>query len=686
MLEKINKYKTNNFGRNIFFPLLFLYLVSYFLKLGFAETVFGLPLLFFYPGSFLVALFKPLELEMGKIGTFSLKILYSFFISSVVGYLSQSHFGFNSTAQIWAIILLNIVFCFATIIVPKFKFWIKFNSNKKKSIKKYSISKFDLLPFFILGSIILLTIVISPLAQNADNYLLILKKSISSNLLQANARQLVTNSRQLFISFLALSSKFLNLDLLFTYRNIFLALFFTSTLIFYDYLKRNFSSNYLVTLLYLALLIPPVIITEINIIRPQVAMLVLTIPVLILSIESVKSQKILPATIALIFAGIGLKFHELNIVLLFIATIAFIANLIHLTFNEKIITWKHYVLLLIVVYPYIILFNLLSVLSQVFYMADYAAGFLNQFGWKWWFLSNYTSIDGANLSWTGINALFYYLYNGFFLILLLLGLYILIKIKHLKTGFYLLLPTIYFLIFFAIAEVLPRIGLNFLPNRAWVHLMLAAVVLLALYLEILCKNKINIRYLNFILLCLIIIGSLGILYVSKNNVDQIFKEEMPVAEYIKHELPADCVIISSQDNLALVNIYADRNYGRITPNHQINKSEFDNLIETELKDLSNDKIIVIKPKKIEIIETLENDRVIKKEERIIQNQLNNITKASYTGQNSVYFLYSYRKLSGLNNQREYKKEIIDATNKDLYQNLGYEVMFSDQNALLIKIK
>lgn len=682
----MKKLISKNKSQSTFVLMLLLYLLSWSLDLNIAMTVFGVSLFLYYPGKFLIDLVRPLDLKLGKIGIFSLCILYSFIFSSVAGILLQNYLDFNSIYQVWVIIFVDILLFLASIILPKFKLWHQISPSKKDSKQKYLPDKYDLISLAIFAVAILITIIISPLAQNADDYLMILKKSISSNLLQSHEAQLGASSRQLFVSFLALSSKFLNLDLLFTYRNIYVALFLASTLLFYDYLRRNFRSRYLINLLYLALLIPPVIVTEINIIRPQVAMLVLTIPVLILAVESVKSKRILPSIIALAFSIIGLKFHELSIVLVIVALISLIIGIIRLTFVEKIITWKHYVLFLIIAYAYAPILGLPAQLAQISAMLKYAISFLTNITWRWWFINNYTTMDGANLSWSGISAISYYLYNGILLLILLIALYILLKIKRLKTGLYIILPTIYFFIFFAFAEILPRIGLYFLPNRAWIHIMLAAVIMLALYLEGFEVKKINIKLLNYILLTFIIIGYLGTIYVANNNVDQIFKEEMPVAEFIRESLPKDCVIISSQENMDLVDIYGDRNYGRITTDRLISKSEFDSLVENKLNDLSVDKTTIIKPKRIEIIETLENDKLVKQESQVVQDQINQITKASYFGNSSAYFLYSYRKLSGLNSQREYKIEIIDAVNKNVYDKLGYEIVFEDDNALLLKIR
>lgn len=679
--------RTKTISSATFLLFVVIYSVSLLLHIPILPSIFGIPLLLYYSGSFLLVLLPILGLGLGRIGRFSSSVLYSFIFSCLAGYVCQNTINFNSSLQVWIIVFANLLLFVLSLLLPRTRIWQKTSwLNNGQERRDYIIDKKDFTVIIIFATAALVPIIISPIAQNADNYLVILKDSVANNAVQSNTRELLSNSRPLFISFLALTGKFLALDLAFVFRNLFVSLFVLFSLVFYDYCRRALPSRFLAGVIYLSLLSPAVILTEINIIRPQAAMLSLTLPVMILSIESVKTKNILPALVALMIAVLSLKFHELSIVLTLIAFIALAISLIRLVFIEKKISWKYLVLALIVIAPYFKLYNLGGIFTQVFSMIKYATHFLNGITWRWWFINNYATIDGASLGWSGISAFLYYLYNGLLVLLMLSALFY-IRVKNkIRIGLFLILPVIYFIIFFAFAEILPRIGLYFLPNRAWVHVMIAAIIILALYVEAFTKKNIRLKFLDIALVGLIIFGYGGTLYVAKNNVEQVFKEELPVAKYIKSDLPQNAIVISSQDNMTLVTVYGNRAYDRITTDHQLSRLEFDTLTATALFGLSKDEVTIIQPKKVETIETITNGDIISVESTVLQEQKDKINKAIYSGDNPVYFLYSYRKLSGLNNAREYKKEIIDATNKSVYKNLGYPVVFEDKDILLLKIR
>jgi hypothetical protein len=664
----------------IFITILALYFIYWRLNINIAMAILGLPILFYFPGYLLINLIPSLNFDFYKFGKFSLEVFYSFAIICILGLIFQSHLGFNSNYQIWGIIIANISLYIVYFIFNNIKIYrerVYLQNNKINN--RYSINWQTFIPIILFACAISLTIYINPLVQNADDYFVAIKQSILSN-------NNIEPIRPLFISFFGLVNKFLRIDILIIYRNIFLILFFISSLLFYDYLLRNIKTNLYSYLIYLSLLAPSVIITELNIIRPQVGMLTLTITILILTIESIKNKNILSSIIALGFSFLALLFHQLGVVLIFIVLIALGSNLWRLILIDKIISWKHIILFFIIIIPYCIIINISSIIKPTSLIIIYALHTFSGFHWRWWFINSYTTIDGVNLGWPGINGLFYYLYNGILLFLLMFPLVYLVIKKHLKIKLYFITPIIYFIIFFLVAELLPRMGIFFIPNRAWVHLMIAAIMLIALLIEILEKKKILYKYLAPVSLVVIIFGFCGSVYVAKNNINRVYKEEYSVAKYINDNTPQDSIIISSQDNNDLVSIYGNRKFSQIYIKNIIDKNTFDNLINLDLYDLSYDKIIFLQPKIVETIDYYKDEHNILQNTKVIQSQSNEVIKAIYNSNNSIYFLYSYRKLKGLNNKREYMQNSIDSVNDNTYKNLGYPIVYSDNSTILIKVK
>lgn len=675
MALELNRYlQPKKLLSTLFVVTLAVYLISLKTNFNVGLAVAGLALLLYFPGKFFLELWPVFGFSFGRLGRFGLGVAYSFCYGAVVGLVIQNSYGFNTQYQIWALLLTNIILWLAyKLLVPK-KFWQDISIFHSGKGQDYSVGWQDYVPLLVMALAILGLILINPIAQNADNYQVLLKRSVIENVNQLT-------SRQIFGAFTALVGKFTAIDASFIYRNLYVAGFFLLSFPFYDYLRRNINSRYLASLLYLSLLSPAVILTEVNIVRPQVAMLALTIPVVVLVVESIKKKDIFASVVALLISVVTIKFHELGAVLILIAATAVIINTLRAKVIGKKVTRQQLFWLIATVLPYIWLFHLLGFFNQVLTMINYAAHFLGQVSWRWWFIDSYTTVDGASLGWQGINALFYYLYNGILLVPLLAYLCYRLNKNRLKVGLPMLPVAIYVSVFFIFAELLPRMGVFFLPNRAWVHLMIALIIWLGLVVEKLKGNQLTERILPVILSILIVFGYSGSLYVAKNNINQVDKQELPVADFIRNNTPSNSIVLSSQGNLTLVDIYGQRAYSRIYFSEVVDRGEFDAQVQNELQDLSVDKLIVIKPKIIQVTETPDGNEVV-----TIQEQQTRLNKATYHGGNPVYFLYSYRKLKGLIAERDYSKDIIDSANKDTYSRLGYPIVFSNNGTILLRIR
>lgn len=665
-----------------FIIVILLYVLSALIKFAPITATLGLVLLFYFPGQFLIDLVPPLGLGFGKLGKFSLGVIYSFCATSIIGMITQRLWGFNSNSQLWAIISLNIIVFAAYYFFPGNKLWAKIASWKEDQSSNYRINQNDYIAIAILVFTFATFFVVSPLAQNADNFLVILKQSIDQNLN-------FLMHRDLFVSFLGLTSKFLNLDIAFVYRTIFVALFLSSTFILFDYLKRNLNPKTNIALFYLALLMPSVVLAEVNYIRPQVVLIVLTIPVLVLCVESLKRKKILISIIAFAISAISFLYHELSFLLLLISAMTVALNLGRLIFYEKKIKIKHIILFLILIYPYLRDINYLDLFRPVVSRTreTWALWSSGGFHLSWWFISHFTDADGASVSFLGVNVLLYYLYNGILLLALIVLLRALSSKKQLKKGLYFLPVVLYLLFFFTVAEILPRMGFIFLPSRAWIHIMLASVVLFLLLIELTEDKLRKIRFFTYALISFIVIGYCGALYVAKTNIKEVYNEELPVAEFIKSDLSEDSLVLSSQDNIDLVSIYADHDkFSQMNVSSLVDKSKFEELINTKLLELSQDKTMTLEAAIVQTTDTLVNNQIIDHHVTNIRPQLDRVTKAIYKENSPVYFLYSYRKLNALNTAKVERQDSADILNRDTYRNFGYQIVYSDRYTILMKLR
>ena len=174
-----------------------------------------------------------------------------------------------------------------------------------------------------------------------------------------------------------------------------------------------------------------------------------------------------------------------------------------------------------------------------------------------WFLDGYINIDGNYVSWPGWSWFQYYGYNlGFVLPIFL----VIIPIKKIKINWNFKNNWLYlvsFFTFFLVAEVFPRIGLAFLPDRAWLFASLSLAFLIPLFLKGVSKafpKKILYWGLSLLLLASLCI-SWSITYIKQGMTTY---QEFQAAQFIKENLPVDAAIITQRANGPMINYFANR--------------------------------------------------------------------------------------------------------------------------------
>lgn len=218
-------------------------------------------------------------------------------------------------------------------------------------------------------------------------------------------------------------------------------------------------------------------------------------------------------------------------------------------------------------------------------------------------------------------------------------------------------------------------------------MMLGLVCLIAISIADLQKDKGFVKKFSITLIIFSLIGASGSLYVTSRNVKKVYREELPAANYIKKNTPADAIILSTQDNYALTKFYAERpNYYKISGlKDKLSEDKFKDLIKKAIEDCQKDKIVVYRKGIYQKLITTSGGKVIQEQESILQPEIIKNFLIDYNGNNKIFFIYSYRKLKRLNNANIETQSMIDNLNRDSYGSFGFNKFFIDDNVLVIDV-
>ncbi len=636
----------------------------------------GLFLIFYLPTRNLTKAIKPLDKLLQP------QYFYYGFFLAVAGwtlllFLTGIVQGYRPEVFAALIVVVNLLFWLARRLQRITDSWQLIGQELITQIKGFSLQERWAIVCF--AAVMGLLILINPYAQNADNYLTIVGDSIShhTNLLL---------SRQSFVNWLT----FLHFGLFFDYVKLYVLFFpvafFVSSLAVPLYLRGRVPPR-LIALAYLSPLIATVILSEVNIIRPQLGMIIFTLPIIFLLVEAWRSHRPILTALAGIMALSAVTFHELALPLLLLCLGVAVAELAYQT-AKGVVKPRYYLIAIIIVLPYLVVLPFDRLFSSSSILAKYFASITPHLQWRWWFINSYTTPDGFNLGWPGILSLLYYLYNGLLFLIAVIWLWTRLKTKRLRKAIgSWWVPGSYILVYLVIAELLPRLGINFFPNRAWVHLMLGVVVLFALMIEryAVAKQKIS-RPLYVLLLAALALGVVGSLYVAFNNVSVVYREEAGLIHYLRANTPTESLVISSQDNRTLVVNYAHRPYVQLAVQSLLDKSGFDKATAELLGDSSTTAVRVIRPEIVENVEVVTDGKVTATFQRLLQSSFTVSYPAVYHEGTPVYLIYSSRKYQGINRWRTYLASSGDQINEQTYPTFGYDVVYRDSTGYILRLR
>lgn len=634
-------------------------------------------------------------------------ILWTFLFSFILipalyhGYLLFSKFDLSVKNCLTFFIILTLfsflVFIF-TYFLNKFqKISLIFNRFKLKTYLLIFI-------FFIIYMV--LALVIYPYIPEADSYTYLVKiKDMLSG-----TKEYQTELRPLFLSLSFLANHITKISFYWLYKLIFTLVSGLLLIPFYLFAKKYFKNKLLIIICSVAFLLFPVIALELLMFRPQSVFLI-SYPIFIFLLSEIISDRKNHFSGLFLILGLsilGMKIHPFFIFAIFISILAIIYYYWPKIKTKPLMVFLILALILFGLYPWFSDFGIISSFKR------YSKPFINALSHPkidLWFIDSYKNIDGYQMGWPGITAIFYYAYNlGLVIpVLIVFSIATKFKTKLFSKENWLYLTS--FIIFFTIAEIFPRIGLAFYPDRAWLFASLSLAFLIIPFVhKFFTKNvqqrkSIKIKLLVIALLFFSIFASWVVIYLKQGWVS---KNEYEAAEYIKNNLPQDAAIITQSGNKPMVKYFAERIY--VLPesyfftenNLKQNKKFINNLPEYLTKKRYNEiRLKKLKQALIKNFQDLTSDKTsLEPSQKIdilyknyfkyafIEESLRIIEKDGLDRKRPVYVLYSKDKFSNFYGQRAWwkKNNFYNANLEKFDQNPMYKQIYNQNGILIWKVQ
>lgn len=467
----------------------------------------------------------------------------------------------------------------------------------------------------------------------------------------------IGEQRPMFITLFFTFSKVTGISPYWCFKVIIPLLSFAILLVFYKIAKKLFVDNYLIVFSSIIFLMFPVIAMEILIPRPQ-SIFLITFPITLYLISEIIKNKKMSEIYYLLFLLIlnilSLKTHQFFFFSIFLNILA----LIIFTFPKiKKYPLEFFLIIFFIcfsLYPWLKNLGFLSQLTNYF---KYFTDVIIRPQWKLWFINSYKNIDGSEMGWPGFYSIFYYGYNLGIVFPIII---IILIVKKIKIQLLLKDNWIYFIsfcIFISIAEVFPRIGLAFLPDRAWLFVALSFCFFIPLLLKSF-SNVLSERFIKSFVFAIIIASfsvSWAITYAKQG---WITKDEYNAAVWMKNNISKNTIIFT-QMSLSPMQYFADRSF--ITDSRDIFLNEKQNIQiddvsickqqekarANKINDLNNLKTYLFD------VDSLKNPEDFRKKYTFVLNDF--INNVKYINELSVicdpkkpiYVIYSYNKFSGL---------------------------------------
>lgn len=441
----------------------------------------------------------------------------------------------------------------------------------------------------------------------------------------------------------------------------------TLIIVYYFYLFGRNPTQKNLTILALFPLSIPVVVMEILIPRPQsIILLLLPIVAYFYSVAD-KTRNAWLLFIAIGISLVSVLYHELGLFL--IVLIPFM--ILHYFWSDIKGNPKFAAGLIIYgligLYPYVAQTGLIALLRKYCQLGWDA---LSSGHFNWWFISHYINVDGNVVGWPGYSWVLYYGYNLGLVVPLVLIWLVLKRKSNLSLAHY-TANCVLAGFFFIVAEILPRFGLGFLPDRAWLFFELTITPLLILIAGQLIQDK---KWKTAYVIVLIL--SIGTsFYVTYKKQGWITTSEYRATRWLNQTTEPSAIIVTQPGNNPLASYYIKREYYTLSTKKD---TIFDtlNLLRSNpsLALTGYNELIVQRGKHVADIEQAVESLVAARDQATagaseqklvnasreivtIRGSLDALEKEKLHSNIPVYFLYSSDKDTGLYSQREWWRVI-----------------------------
>jgi len=320
-------------------------------------------------------------------------------------------------------------------------------------------------------------------------------------------------------------------------------------------LKSGFMMRILISLFPLAI---PVVALEILYPRPQSIFILLFVTVLYLLVDIFrrpsKLKYLFEIAALFVMALLGLKIHDFFIFLAFFVLVSIFVFLWPYFKKQKLLSTLGIAYVVFGAWPWLQSSGFLIQIQS--FLAPFIKAVLHP-SFNWWFISSYINTDGNQMGWPGWSSIFYYAYNiGILTPLAIVWWFWKGKKNSNKIDnkgyfpFWLALIS-----FFAISEIFPRIGVAYLPDRAWLFMTLALAMLAVGLLKNLDVSK---KWFAFGVIALYLASFCITWYLTYSKQGWITPNEYAAAVYLKNNTEKNALIISQHSNSPMVNFFGER--------------------------------------------------------------------------------------------------------------------------------
>ncbi len=374
---------------------------------------------------------------------------------------------------------------------------------------------------------------------------------------------------------------------------------------------------------------------------------------------------------------------------------------------------------LIAIYPWLAKLDFLGFIMGT---GQLVINIIRESHFEFWFIDNYTNVDGNSIGWPGWSSLYYYGYNtGLFLpVGIGVALWLAVRVRNISPRPWVLSWPIIgaLLIFFAVAEIFPRFGFAYLPDRAWLFISALTPIVLMFVYQFIGSEQLTrqVRILLIGSLVLSIVGGWLTTYLKQGWVN---RNEYKTLPFIQKELPENSLILTQSGNRVLIKYFARRYFlappGEVfydtdissldtfvrdtlseDPTQKIEQSPAD--IESKRRDsrqsinelLSSFYVTTDANSSLEVIKQLE-DRLKEYSKLVIkvdQNDANQSVKIEKERdyKTPIYLLYSFNRFNGLYGMRDWwLKSNFQGANLDKFTE-NYPLIYDQDGVMIWEIR